>query len=67
MSNRALLVDFLMLWLKRCVVSALPHEVIVADVVYPAVLFAHEKSIALLLAMEAGIHSGLHTLAKSFC
>jgi len=36
-SDRALLAGFLMLWLKRCVVPTLPHEVIVADVVYPAV------------------------------
>jgi len=39
-SNRALLAGFLMLWLKRCVVSTLVHEVIVADMVYPAVLLA---------------------------
>ena len=32
-SDRALLAGFLMLWLKRCVVPTLPHEVIVADVV----------------------------------
>ena len=34
-SDRALLVGFHMLWLKRCVVLTLSHEVIVADVVYP--------------------------------
>jgi len=44
-----------------------PHEVVVADVVYPAVLLAHEKSIALLPAMVAGIQSGLWALTKSFC
>jgi len=54
-SDQALLVGFLMLWLKRCVVPTLPHEVIVADVVYPAVLLAYRKSIALLPAMVAGI------------
>jgi len=47
MSDRALLAGFLMLWLKRCVVPTLPHEVIVADVVYPAVLLAYGKSISL--------------------
>jgi len=41
MSDQALLAGFLMLWLKRCVVPTLPHEVIVADVVYQAVLLAH--------------------------
>ena len=65
MSDRALLVGFLMLWLKRCVVPTLPHEAIVADVVYPAVLLTHEKSIALFLAMVAGIQSELHALTKS--
>ena len=44
-SNRALLAGFLMLWLKRCVVSTLPHEVIVADVVYPAFLLAFGRGI----------------------
>jgi len=67
MSNRALLAGFLMLWLKRCVVPMLLHEVIVADVVYPAVLLAHGKSIALLSVMVAGIQSGLRALTKSFC
>ena len=45
----------------------LPHEVIVANVVYPVVLLAHEKFIALLPTMVAGIQSGLRALAKSFC
>ena len=67
MSDRALLAGFLMLWLKRCVVPALPHEVIISGVVYPAVLLAHGKSIVLLPAMVAGIQSGLRALTKSFC
>ena len=46
--DRALLAGFLMLWLKCCVVPTLPHEVIVADVVYPVVLLAYRKPIALL-------------------
>jgi len=66
-SDRALLAGFLMLWLKRCVVPTLPHEVIVADVVYPAVLLAHGNPIALLPTVVAGIQSGLRALAKSFC
>ena len=56
-----------MLWLKRCVVPTLPHEVIIADVVYPAVLLAYGKSIALLPATVAGIQSGLRALVKSLC
>ena len=49
------------------VVPTIPHKVIIADVVYPAVLLAHGKSIALLLAMVAEIQSGLCVLTKSFC
>ena len=45
LSDWALLADFLMLWLKRCAVPTLPHEVIVADVVYPAVLLAREVNL----------------------
>jgi len=67
MSNRTLLAGFLMLLLKRCVVPTLPHEVIIADVVYPGVLLAHGKSIALLSAVVAGIQSGIWALTKSFC
>ena len=66
-SDRALLAGFLMLWLKRCVVPTLPREVIITDVVYPAVLLAYGKSIAHLPAMVAGIQSGLRALVKSLC
>jgi len=55
------------LWLKHCVVPTLPHEVIAADVVYPAVLLAHGKSISLLPVMLADIQSGLRVLTKSLC
>ena len=64
-SDRALLAGFLMLWMKRCVLPMLPHEVIIADVVYPAVLLAHGKSISLLSAMAVGTQSDLRVLAKS--
>ena len=43
------------------------HEVIVVDVVYPTVLLAYGKSIALLPAMVARIQSGLQALVKSLC
>jgi len=56
-----------MLWLKHCVVPTLLHEVIITDVVYPTVLLAYEKSIALLPAIVAGIQSGLRALVKSLC
>ena len=64
-SDRALLAGFLMLWLKHCVVPTLPHEVIVTDMVYPAVVLAYGKSIALLPAMVVGIQSGLQALLKA--
>jgi len=67
MSDRALLAGLLILWLKRCVVPTLPHEVIITDVEYPAVLLAYRKSIAFLLAMVAGIQSGLWARMKRFC
>jgi len=66
MPDQTLLAGFVMLWLKRCVMPTLPHEVIVADKVYPVVLLAHGKFIALLPAMVAGIQSGLRALTKSF-
>jgi len=66
-SDRALLAGFFMLWLKRCVVSTLPYEVIIADVVYPVILLGHGKSIALLPTIVARIQSGLWVLMKSFC
>jgi len=62
-----MLAGFLMLWLKQCVVPMLPHEVIIANVVYLAVLLAYGKSIALLPMMAARIQSGLCALANSFC
>ena len=48
-------------------VPTLPHEVIVADVVYPAVLLAYGRPIALLPAMAAGIQSRLRALTQNLC
>ena len=48
-------------------VPTLPHEVIVAAVVYQAVLLAYGKSIALLPVMVVGIQSELRALVKSLC
>jgi len=55
-----------MLWLKRCIVQTLPHEFIVANVVYPVVLLAFGRSIALLPMMVGCIQSGLQALIKTF-
>jgi len=46
-------------------VPTLPHEVIIVEVVYRAVLLANGKSISLLQVMVAGIQSGLQVLTKS--
>jgi len=66
-SDRALLAGFLMLWLKRCVVPTLPHDVIVTNVVYPAVLLALGRFLGILLAMVGYLQSGLRVLCQSFC
>ena len=66
-SGRALLAGFLMLCLKRCVVPTLPHEVNVADMVYPAVLLVHGRSLNFLSAMVCCLQSRLRTLCQSLC
>jgi len=55
-----------MLWLKRCIVPTLPHEVIVADVVYLAVLLTYGQYLGLLPAMVGCLQSGLRVLCQSF-
>jgi len=55
------------MWLKQCVVPTLPHEVIVADVVYFVVLLAFGRGIALLPTMVVCIQSELLVLTKTFC
>ena len=66
-SDQALLAGFLTLWLKHCVVPTLLHKVIVTDMVYPAVLLVHGRSISFLQAMVASIQSSLQALTKSLC
>ena len=66
-SDRALLTGFLMLWLKKCVVPTLPHEVFSIDVVYPAVMLACGRPIGLLPAMVSCLQSGLRVLTANFC
>jgi len=55
-----------MLWLKRCIVPKLSHEVLVADVVYPTVLLSYGRSFSMLLAMVGCLQSGLRVLIKRF-
>ena len=64
--ERALLAGFLLLWLKWCIVPTLTHEVLVANVVYPAVLLSYDQSLSMLLAMVRCLQSGLRVLTKRF-
>ena len=50
-SNKALLAGFFMLWLKKCVVTTLPYEVVSIDVMYPAVMLIHDIPLGLLPIM----------------
>lgn len=50
-SDTALLASFIILWLKKSVAPTFPHEVIIADVVYSAILLAYGHSLGLLPAM----------------
>ena len=63
-SDRALLAGFLMLWLKKCVVPTLSHEVIAVDVAYPAILLAYGRSLGLLPAMVAVFRVNYECCAK---
>ena len=45
----------------------LPHEAIVADVVYLVILLTHSHSLSLLSAMVGYLKSGLRVLCESFC
>ena len=45
----------------------LPHEVLAADVVYPAVLLAHGRPLSLFSVMVSCLQSGLCILTLSFC
>lgn len=55
-SDRGLIIGFLMLWFKRCVVPSLPKEAIAIDVVYPTVLLAHSRSLRLLPTMFCSLY-----------
>ena len=56
-----------MLWLKQYVVLTQPYGVIIADVVYPAVLLAYGWSLGLLPVMIGCLQIGLRVLCRSFC
>jgi len=62
-SDRALMAGFLIIWLKRCILSS---EKISTDMILPTVLLCFNHGIALLLALMAGINRGLRDLVSSF-
>lgn len=66
LSNSALLTGFLMLCLKRCVVTTTPKEALSVGVVYPAILFAHRHPLSLLQAMICDMQNGLRVLIEKF-
>lgn len=51
MSGSAILVGFLMLCLKRCVVPTLPHETIAIETIYSTVLLVYGQPLGLLPIM----------------
>ena len=50
-SQKALLVSFLLVWLKRCVVSSPSNDAILPTVLLSAVHLVHDRSLGLLLAI----------------
>lgn len=62
-SDRGLISGFLMIWLKRCVVPSIPQDAIAFEVVYLAILRAHEKPLELLPAMVCKLQNGFQELA----
>jgi len=58
-SRKALLVGFLSVWLKKCVIPSPPHDRILSCVLFPAVQLAHGKPLGLLPAMVCDIQRDL--------
>lgn len=66
-SNRAVLAGFLMLWLKRCLVSSPPHEIVIMDIIFPVVRLAFREPFTLVPTVVTNIQSRLKTLIVEFC
>ena len=66
-SEKALLAGYLMLWLKRRVVPSQNFDVMVAEVIYPAVCLVYGRPYSLLPAMVACIQNRLRRLTTAFC
>ena len=67
MSRKALLVGFLTVWLKRCVVPSSSGDVIHSTVLLPAVRLVYGRSLGLLPAMVCCIQRGIRALTEAFC
>ena len=66
MSRKALLADFLSIWLKRCVVPSPSSDVVLLTVLLPAVCLVHDRSLGLLTVMACCIQRALHALTEAF-
>lgn len=62
LSNMALFVGFLMLWLKHCIVSSTPQKALSVSAVYLVIFLVYGRPLGLLLAMACEILSGLKAL-----
>ena len=65
-SRKALLVGFLSVWLKRCVVSSPSSDVVLLIVLLSAVHLFHSRSLGLLSVIVYCIQRGLHALTEAF-
>lgn len=65
-SDRGLIVRFLMLWLKICIILSLPKDAIAISVVYLAVFLTYGRPFGLLPAMVNNFQSGLRAVSKGF-
>ena len=66
-SQKALLPDFLSVWLKRCVVPSPSNDVILPTVLFSAIRLVHGCSLGLLSAMVCCIQRSLRALTEAFC
>lgn len=66
MSDCAVVVGFLMLWLKRYVVITPPHHAITMDMVVPLIQLACRVWVALLPAIIANVQNQIRTIISTF-
>lgn len=66
-SDKALLVGFFILWLKRCVVPTSLYDVLLVELVYLIVRIACGDKITLVLVTLANIHYGLRRMMVHLC